>query len=106
MEHTAKRLPPPARPPASAVRSGSDKNFNIRKRYSTSYRSHSCAYRVSTVPGSRYRFEMAVPENRLRRRQASKEIVRRALTPPCQRPSWRWRNFRPTPSRFSIISTA
>ncbi|KAK4439215.1 hypothetical protein Salat_0256400 [Sesamum alatum] len=106
MELTAKRLPPPARPPTSAVRGGSDKNFNIPKRYPASFRSHNFAYRgVSTAPGSRYRFEMAVPENRLRRRQASKEIVRRALTPPCQRPSWRWRNFRPTPSRFSNIST-
>ncbi|KVI10508.1 hypothetical protein Ccrd_011097 [Cynara cardunculus var. scolymus] len=46
--------------------------------------------------------EMVVP----RRRRASKEIVRRALTPPARRLSKRWLDFRPTPSRLSVMSMA
>ncbi|KAI3457493.1 hypothetical protein Pfo_014156 [Paulownia fortunei] len=109
MDQSRKKLPPPAKPPVSAGGSGVNKNLNLRKGYLASSRSH-CMYRGSTAPGSRsvggHRYEVAAPENRLRRRQASKEIVRRALTPPSQRPSWRWRNFRPTPSRFSSMSVA
>ncbi|GKC11892.1 hypothetical protein Tco_1008674 [Tanacetum coccineum] len=41
-----------------------------------------------------------------RRRRASKEIVRRALTPPARRLTWRWFDFRPTPSRLSVMSMA
>ncbi|KAK9072313.1 hypothetical protein SSX86_008746 [Deinandra increscens subsp. villosa] len=39
-----------------------------------------------------------------RRQHASKEMVRRALTPPARRLSWRWFDFRPTPSRLSVMS--
>ncbi|KAK1407084.1 hypothetical protein QVD17_38695 [Tagetes erecta] len=41
-----------------------------------------------------------------RRQRASKEIVRRALTPPARRLTWRWFDFRPTPSRLSVMSMA
>lgn len=40
-----------------------------------------------------------------RRRHASKEIIRRALTPPARR-TWRWLDFRPKPSRLSVMSMA
>ncbi|KAG8386282.1 hypothetical protein BUALT_Bualt03G0132800 [Buddleja alternifolia] len=102
MDHQrTKRLPPPA----SAVRSWAPGNG-----YAAQPRSHSIHRGPTTLASSRsvvrgYRYEVATPENRLRRRLASKEIVRRALTPPCQRPSLRWRNFRPTPTRFSVMST-
>ncbi|MFS7984486.1 hypothetical protein Hanom_Chr11g00987001 [Helianthus anomalus] len=39
-----------------------------------------------------------------RRRRASKEIIRRALTPPARKPTRRWLDFRPTPSRLSVMS--
>ncbi|KAI3686271.1 hypothetical protein L1987_79945 [Smallanthus sonchifolius] len=41
-----------------------------------------------------------------RRHRASKEMVRRALTPPARRLTWRWFDFRPTPSRLSVMSMA
>ncbi|KAJ0578611.1 hypothetical protein HanIR_Chr05g0249871 [Helianthus annuus] len=41
-----------------------------------------------------------------RRHHASKEMVRRALTPPARRLTWRWFDFRPTPSRLSVMSMA
>ncbi|GKA96344.1 hypothetical protein Tco_0818439 [Tanacetum coccineum] len=39
-----------------------------------------------------------------RRRRASKEIVRRALSPSGRKPTRRWLDFRPTPSRLSVMS--
>ncbi|CAN1346988.1 hypothetical protein LINPERPRIM_LOCUS40950 [Linum perenne] len=36
----------------------------------------------------------------------SREVLRRALMPPSKRPSLRWLNFRPTPSRLSNMSMA
>ncbi|KAL3645491.1 hypothetical protein CASFOL_010671 [Castilleja foliolosa] len=91
---SSKTLPPPSKPPASAAGSGVRRNS-----YPAPARSRLVRYQ--------YRHEVAVPENRLRNRQpACKEIVLRALTPPSQRLSWRWRNFRPTPSRFSNVSMA
>ncbi|KAL8205510.1 hypothetical protein R6Q57_009061 [Mikania cordata] len=44
--------------------------------------------------------EIVVP----RRRRASKEIVRRALTPPARKLVRRWFDFRPTLSRLSVMS--
>uniref|UniRef100_A0A7C9D832 Uncharacterized protein n=2 Tax=Opuntia streptacantha TaxID=393608 RepID=A0A7C9D832_OPUST len=45
--------------------------------------------------------------DKLRRQQMMKEIlIRRALSPPPRRFTLRWRNFRPTPSRLSAMSTA
>ncbi|XP_062170162.1 uncharacterized protein LOC133875908 [Alnus glutinosa] len=49
----------------------------------------------------------AVPAGeKLRRNNASKEVLRRALTPPIRRFSLRWLNFRPKPSRLSNMSAA
>lgn len=42
--------------------------------------------------------------SRLSRRQANKEIIRRAITPPARRPTLRWLDFKPTPSRLSNMS--
>ncbi|KAF8413936.1 hypothetical protein HHK36_001932 [Tetracentron sinense] len=52
------------------------------------------------------RRELEVPGKELRRRRADRVILRRALTPPVHRPSQRWWNFRPTPSRLSNMSMA
>ncbi|KVH99112.1 hypothetical protein Ccrd_022680 [Cynara cardunculus var. scolymus] len=48
------------------------------------------------------RREMVVP----RRQRGSKEMVRRALTPPARKLTWRWFDFRPTPSRLAVMSMA
>ncbi|PIN22629.1 hypothetical protein CDL12_04667 [Handroanthus impetiginosus] len=91
MDQSTKSLPPPAKPPVFAV---GNKYFSVR-------------YGSPAPRVFRGRWhDVASPENRLRRKQASKEIVKRALTPPCQRLSWRWRNFTPKPSRFSYMSMA
>ncbi|MCD7459031.1 hypothetical protein HAX54_039846 [Datura stramonium] len=37
---------------------------------------------------------------------ASKEIIKRALTPPARRPTLRWLDFKPTPSRLCNMSAA
>uniref|UniRef100_A0A6N2L815 Uncharacterized protein n=1 Tax=Salix viminalis TaxID=40686 RepID=A0A6N2L815_SALVM len=47
-----------------------------------------------------------VPSDRLRRHQANREILRRALAPPNRRLTLRWFNFQPTPSRLSNMSMA
>ncbi|WOG92007.1 hypothetical protein DCAR_0311263 [Daucus carota subsp. sativus] len=48
----------------------------------------------------------AALRNKLKGRKGDKEVVRRALMPPTRRPSLRWLNFRPTPSRLSNMSMA
>lgn len=52
------------------------------------------------------RSEMTVYRDKFRRREAKKEILRRALTPPVKRPTLRWLDFRPTPSRLCNMSMA
>ncbi|XP_051152069.1 uncharacterized protein LOC127266035 [Andrographis paniculata] len=84
------RLPPRTRTAEAAA--GKNLNLNLslmspRKAYSRSAASES--------------------KLRRRRRHGSKEVVRRALMqPPSQKPSWRWRNFTPTPTRFSAVDGA
>ncbi|CAN1154086.1 hypothetical protein LINPERHAP2_LOCUS19814 [Linum perenne] len=72
----------------------------------------------SRCGAARYRYAIRPPSSssssgtheRLRRRQqssgGSREVLRRALMPPSKRPSLRWLNFRPTPSRLSNMSMA
>ncbi|KAL5730153.1 hypothetical protein ACHQM5_003011 [Ranunculus cassubicifolius] len=52
--------------------------------------------------------ELAVSGGRMRRRNTSKEVLIRALTPPVHRRSSnrRCRNFRPSPSRLSRMSAS
>ncbi|KAK2639152.1 hypothetical protein Ddye_026947 [Dipteronia dyeriana] len=47
-----------------------------------------------------------VPRQKLKTLSGNKEIIRRALTPSNRRLTLRFWNFRPTPSRLSIMSTA
>ncbi|KAK4387045.1 hypothetical protein Sango_2575100 [Sesamum angolense] len=96
MDQSTKGLPTPA----SAARTGVGKNsVGRRTGYLMSSGSH-CMHR------SHRNDQGATGGYRSRARQGSKEVVRRALTPPCQKPRWRWWNFRPTLSRLSNMSTA
>ncbi|KAI9078882.1 hypothetical protein K1719_039152 [Acacia pycnantha] len=63
-----------------------------------------CSNRPGSVRCTRHGY--AVPERRLKKRPTSQEILRRALTPPPRRLALRWLNFRPTPSRLSVMSMA
>ncbi|KAK7324598.1 hypothetical protein VNO77_28292 [Canavalia gladiata] len=64
-----------------------------------------CSNRPGSVRCARHGY--VVPgEKLLKKRVASKEILRRALTPPPKRLGLRWLNFRPTPSRLSNMSMA
>ncbi|KAH6786459.1 hypothetical protein C2S52_006011 [Perilla frutescens var. hirtella] len=94
-----KRLPPPAKPPISATEKS---HLRLRNGYRGA---PPTTMQLSCRSLRRHRLDVEAPENRFRRREASKEIVRRALTPPSPRPGWRWRNFRPMPTRFSILSS-
>uniref|UniRef100_A0A5B7BRU3 Uncharacterized protein n=1 Tax=Davidia involucrata TaxID=16924 RepID=A0A5B7BRU3_DAVIN len=60
----------------------------------------------SKVTSGTHRHKEAPPLDKLRRCCGSKEILRRALTPSRRTTTWRWWNFRPTPSRLSNMSTA
>ncbi|KAJ0548133.1 hypothetical protein HanIR_Chr08g0380131 [Helianthus annuus] len=53
-------------------------------------------------------YAFSVPARMITRtnKMATKVMVRRALTPPARRLSWRWFDFRPTPSRLSVMSMA
>ncbi|OAY54940.1 uncharacterized protein LOC110612112 [Manihot esculenta] len=82
----------------------------VANRVRRNYRHHNhrpactCSNRPGSVRCSRHGY--IVPGDKLKRRQANKEIIRRALTPPNRKLTLRWWNFRPTPSRLSNMSTA
>ncbi|KAI4333709.1 hypothetical protein L6164_018482 [Bauhinia variegata] len=64
-----------------------------------------CSNRPGSVRCARHGY--VVPGERMKKRpQASREILRRAITPPPRRLGLRWLNFRPTPSRLSNMSMA
>ncbi|WCJ32145.1 hypothetical protein M5689_013585 [Euphorbia peplus] len=63
-----------------------------------------CSNRPGSARCSRHGY--VVPGDKLRRHNAKKEILRRALSPPARRMSLRWCNFRPTPSRLSNMCMA
>lgn len=63
-----------------------------------------CSNRPGSVRCAHHGY--VVPGERLKKRVASKEILRRALTPPPRRLGLRWLNFKPTPSRLSNMSMA
>ncbi|KMT19070.1 hypothetical protein BVRB_1g014690 [Beta vulgaris subsp. vulgaris] len=44
-------------------------------------------------------------DDKMRKQQMMEILIRRALSPPPKRLTLRWRNFRPTPSRLSMMST-
>ncbi|KHN36790.1 hypothetical protein glysoja_001521 [Glycine soja] len=62
-----------------------------------------CSNRPGSVRCARHGY---MEPGEKKRRVASKEILRRALTPPPKRLALRWLNFRPTPSRLSNMSMA
>ena len=61
-----------------------------------------CSNRPGSVRCARHGY--IVPGERMKKRQVSQEILKRALTPPPRRLGLRWLNFRPTPSRLSNMS--
>ncbi|CAK7327577.1 unnamed protein product [Dovyalis caffra] len=63
-----------------------------------------CSNRPGSVRCSKHGY--LVPSDKLRKHQANREILRRALAPTNQRLTLRWLNFRPTPSRLSNMSMA
>ncbi|KAL4566861.1 hypothetical protein LXL04_030987 [Taraxacum kok-saghyz] len=77
------------------------------KTSSLSFKSHQEFLKDSTLsPSPRMIRRSELQKSSIRRRRASKEIVRRALNPPARRLDWRWFNFRPRPSRLSVMSMA
>ncbi|KAL9346009.1 hypothetical protein Peur_060862 [Populus x canadensis] len=64
-----------------------------------------CSNRPGSVRCSKHGY-MVPGDKLIRRHQANKEILRRALAPPNRRLTLRWFNFRPTPSRLSNMSMA
>ncbi|KAK7267125.1 hypothetical protein RIF29_19789 [Crotalaria pallida] len=65
-----------------------------------------CSNRPGSVRCARHGYAVPPSGDRMKKRVASKEILRRALTPPPKRLALRWLNFRPTPSRLSNMSMA
>ncbi|XP_028779925.1 uncharacterized protein LOC114736302 [Neltuma alba] len=64
-----------------------------------------CSNRPGSARCARHGY-LVPPGERMKKRPASKEILRRALTPPPRRFAFRSLNFRPTPSRLSQMSMA
>ncbi|XP_010545805.1 PREDICTED: uncharacterized protein LOC104818058 [Tarenaya hassleriana] len=75
----------------------------IRARFSCT-----CSGRPGSARCVRHGYLVPNGERRMMRRasEGSREILRRALTPPSRRMSLRWWNFRPTPSRLCNMSSA
>ncbi|KAJ6724426.1 hypothetical protein OIU85_022357 [Salix viminalis] len=63
-----------------------------------------CSNRPGSVRCSKHGY--MVRSGKLRRHQANKELLTRALAPPNRRLTLRWFNFRPTPSRLCNMSMA
>lgn len=64
---------------------------------------HSMSLQTASV--KQIRREAAI-RKKLKGRKGDREVVKRALTRPMRRPSLRWLNFKPTPSRLSNMSMA
>uniref|UniRef100_A0A2P2L064 Uncharacterized protein n=1 Tax=Rhizophora mucronata TaxID=61149 RepID=A0A2P2L064_RHIMU len=107
-DRTPERLRIPARQSlAGNAESGSRIRGNNHHVATSSPRPRSICT-CSNCPGSVKcrRHGYAVPSDKLRRRHANKEILRRALTPPNRGLTCRCWNFRPIPSRLSNMSMA
>ncbi|KAJ6423361.1 hypothetical protein OIU84_024328 [Salix udensis] len=102
-KQTRRRLPIPARQsPGEGIRA---RRNNQAASISPGPRSTcTCSNRPGSVRCSEHGY--LVPSDRLRRHQANREILRRALAPPNRRLTLRWFNFQPTPSRLSNMSMA
>lgn len=75
----------------------------ITTHYSISMQMRSMSLQTASV--KQIRREAAI-RKKLKGRKGDREVVKRALTRPIRRPSLRWLNFRPTPSRLSNMSMA
>ncbi|CAL5200829.1 unnamed protein product [Lathyrus oleraceus] len=90
-------------PPKMAV-SGQNKNEGYLSMSQRFRPGCTCSNRPGSVRCARHGY--VVPGEKFKKRVASKEILRRALMPPPKRLALRWLNFKPTPSRLSIMSLA
>ncbi|CAK9183050.1 unnamed protein product [Ilex paraguariensis] len=100
-----KRLQIPPKAPSASQRNRDCRNSYVASPRPNHTYTRSSSYRSMSVQGTTSH-GLATPSFKLRRHQAKKEILRRALTPPVRTPSWRWWNFRPLPSRLSNMSMA
>ncbi|XP_010503091.1 PREDICTED: uncharacterized protein LOC104765381 [Camelina sativa] len=65
-----------------------------------------CSGRPGSTKCARHGFVVPSDERLMRKASdGSKEVLRRALTPPIRRMNLRWLNFRPTPSRLCKMSS-
>ncbi|KAK9268593.1 hypothetical protein L1049_000348 [Liquidambar formosana] len=102
------RLLLPARPSAAGDRWGSfrvrhDNGMASSPRPRGFVRTSSSSNHLGSIQRSRHRY--GVPSEKSRR-NADKEILKRALSPPTRRSRQRCWNFRPTPSRLCKMSMA
>lgn len=67
-----------------------------------------CLRKPGSVPCRRHGYALPTEDKTKRTVQGYEEVLKRALTPPSAHRtiSFRWWNFRPTPSRLSTMSTA
>ncbi|KAG7024857.1 hypothetical protein SDJN02_13676, partial [Cucurbita argyrosperma subsp. argyrosperma] len=89
--------PQPDRRPSLAAAAGREPSRSIR----STCRSFSFSGMVRSG-----RNVMTAGGDKFRRNQGRREVLRRALMPPTRKPTLRWLNFRPTPSRLSNMSMA
>ncbi|KAL5081693.1 hypothetical protein RYX36_010114 [Vicia faba] len=90
-------------PPKMSV-SGQNKNEGYLPMSQRFRPACTCSSRPGSVQCARHGY--VVPGERMKKRVASKEILRRALMPAPKRFALRWLNFKPTPSRLSVMSLA
>ncbi|CAA7049616.1 unnamed protein product [Microthlaspi erraticum] len=92
------------------MRQRSDTNRVRRRSHGSGLRVRAactCSGRPGSAKCLRHGF-MVPSDEKLKRRGASdgsREVLRRALTPPIRRMNLRWLNFRPTPSRLCKMSS-
>ncbi|VVA97736.1 unnamed protein product [Arabis nemorensis] len=87
----------------------SETNRNRRRSHGSGLRVRpacTCSGRPGSAKCARHGF-MVPSDERLMRKASdgSKEVLRRALTPPIKRMNLRWWNFQPTPTRLGKMSS-
>ncbi|CAF2101227.1 uncharacterized protein LOC103869910 [Brassica rapa] len=91
------------------MRGRSETNRVRRKSHGSSLRVRqpcTCSGRPGSAKCVRHGFLVPSDEKLMRKASdGSREVLRRALTPPIRRMNLRWLNFRPTPSRLCKMSS-